>query len=374
MNLHHALASVSLMSIGLLMCGCSEKASTGSLTQSKLSQKFAAGQPAAAEVVKPTTVSLAIELSKLCNLVRTELGDSVVAAFSTTEIDKAALALSSRLFMVTDASLVLPALNKAIFHDAGIVFDADRNRLSSLFPQTVLSSKRGSCLGISLVELLIAEKLDLPLHGIIVPGHFFVRYDNGTVRQNIDPMKSGESLTDAWYRKRFGVKWGSFYTMSNLDKREVVAVVAFNVGNALRERGKGKTAIACYEQVVQTFPRWGEAWGNLGVTYAAMGSGDKALAMFEKARQVEPRLAGLSRNLGSLFVRQQQYDRAAAEYERGLEDDPNNPDLLYGLAYATFCVKDYGRAAQFAQRALAVRSNFGDAQALLEKASAKRNN
>lgn len=345
----------------------SQKQPEHGLSQSRLSQKFA--EEKTADTPKPAPVMLSAEVGKLAALVRTELGDSALPPFSTAETDKIALALSSHLFMVTDPGLVLPALNKALFQESGISFDTDRNRFSSLFPNTVVDTKKGSCLGISLVYLLVAEKLDMPLHGVLVPGHFFVRYVDGDVRVNMDPMKNGETKPDSWYRTRFGVKPTSWYMLGTLEKRETAAVLAFNVGNMLRLRNRYPAAVACYEQAVQILPHWGEAWGNLGVTYDAMGSGDKALAMFEKARQVDPGLKDISRNLGSLFVKQKQYDRAAAEYERGLDSDPDNPDLLYGLAYATYCVHDYPRAASLARKALAVRSHFAEASALLEKAS-----
>jgi regulator of sirC expression with transglutaminase-like and TPR domain len=353
----------------LIIFGCRENSVNG-LSSTKLSHQFAETKSAASEVVKPAPVLLSAEIGRLAALVRSELGDSALAVFSTAEIDKIALGLSSRLFMVTDAGILIPALNKTVFHDAGMTFDPQRNRLSSLFPHTAVDSKKGSCLGLSLVYLLIAEKLDLPLHGVLAPGHFFVRFDDGTMRVNIDPMKNGESKNDRWYRERFGVKRNAGYMLSSLEKSEVAAVLAFNVGNILRERNRCKAAVDCYLQTVQVLPRWGEAWGNLGVAYDAMGSGDKALAMFEKARQVDPDLKDISRNLGSLFVKQKQYDRAAAEYERGLDGDPNSPDLLYGLAYATYCVHDFERATTLARQALAIRSNFTEARALLEKASA----
>ena len=100
-------------------------------------------------------------------------------------LDSAVMILSSRLFMVTDPQKIIGSLNQLIFDSWSISFDSDRNNLLSLFPQTVLSGQSGSCVGMSLIYLLIAEKMDWPIYGVLAPSHMFVRFDDGINRFKI---------------------------------------------------------------------------------------------------------------------------------------------------------------------------------------------
>jgi regulator of sirC expression with transglutaminase-like and TPR domain len=356
----------------LMMTGCREEPASG-MSSSSISKQFSevktGSNPA---LVRPR--SLAAELRDIAGIVRTELGDQSIPAFSTKMTDSIALSLSSRMFMESDPQKLVPALNKIVFTDCNLVFDNNRNALASMFPHSALQTGKGSCLGISLVYLLIAEKLDWPLYGVIAPGHFFVRYTGPAGNINIESLKSGEFRNDEWYQTHFPISSGSWYTFDNLTTSQVAGVVSFNAANILRENGKYPAAIALYERAVKELPQWGEAWGNMGITCESMGEIEKSLAMFEKARQVEPSLKNLSKNIAALFLKQKQYGRAATEYELALKRSPNDADVLYGLAYATYCSRDFSRAADYARKALAEGANHADAQALLDKALTRNAN
>src|SRR5205823_13318274 len=71
---------------------------------------------------------------------------------------------------------------------------------SPLFPYTtlfrsllpsVLGARRGSCLGLGALYLIVAERIGLPLDGVRVPGHFFVR-TRGSSPRNIELLHRGE--------------------------------------------------------------------------------------------------------------------------------------------------------------------------------------
>ena len=44
------------------------------------------------------------------------------------------------------------------------------------FLPSVLDSRRGVCLGVSILYLCLAQRLDLPLEAMTPPGHIYVRY------------------------------------------------------------------------------------------------------------------------------------------------------------------------------------------------------
>ena len=78
-----------------------------------------------------------------------------------------------------------------------------------LFIHGMLKSKLGYCMNLSLLYLIIGDQLDLPLYGVALPNHFFVRYDSDIDQINIESTELGASYPDSFYEKRFGVKFNT---------------------------------------------------------------------------------------------------------------------------------------------------------------------
>ena len=77
-------------------------------------------------------------------------------------------------------------------------------------------------MNLSLLYLIIGDQLNLPLHGVGLPNHFFVRYGSGSDRINIETTESGATYPDSFYESRFGLKFDAktpFFTQ-NLDKKQ----------------------------------------------------------------------------------------------------------------------------------------------------------
>src|SRR5262245_41345425 len=67
------------------------------------------------------------------------------------------------------------ALNQAVFGDLGLVGSANLKDVDNLLPSRVLERKRGYCVGIAGVYLLLAEQLHLPIYAVATPSHVFLR-------------------------------------------------------------------------------------------------------------------------------------------------------------------------------------------------------
>jgi len=83
----------------------------------------------------------------------------------------------------------IPLINEYLFDELGFKAVKEASNPEDLFLHTVLDKRRGYCLSLSVLYLSIGERLGLPLYGVVVPGHFFVRYDDGRVRFNIETTK-----------------------------------------------------------------------------------------------------------------------------------------------------------------------------------------
>jgi regulator of sirC expression with transglutaminase-like and TPR domain len=68
------------------------------------------------------------------------------------------------------------------------------------FLPAVLESRRGVCLGVSILYLCLAQRLELPLEAITPPGHIYVRYVNADgVETNIETTARGIDVPSDYY-------------------------------------------------------------------------------------------------------------------------------------------------------------------------------
>ncbi|MBD3393005.1 MAG: tetratricopeptide repeat protein [Chitinivibrionales bacterium] len=232
------------------------------------------------------------------------------------------------------------ALIHQIYHTWGITFDPDQDDLLSLLPHTVVERRKGSCLGVSLLFLMLAEQIGCPLHGVLLPGHFLVRCELDSTHRNIEPNLAGYCHPDAYYRKRYGIEGHPWYTMEALNTQEVMGVLYFNLGNMHRINGEPGDAVAYYHTSVKYFEDYAEAWGNLAIAYEEMGKTDNARKAFSRAFALRPAMQNLAMNLGTFELHHENFRRAASVFREGLAQYPGDPDLLYGLALAHYGLGD----------------------------------
>ncbi len=69
-----------------------------------------------------------------------------------------------------------------------------------LFMHGLLKTRKGYCMNLSLLYLIIGQRLNIPLYGVALPNHFFVRYDDGSTQINIDGTEKGASFSDDFYK------------------------------------------------------------------------------------------------------------------------------------------------------------------------------
>jgi tetratricopeptide (TPR) repeat protein len=195
------------------------------------------------------------------------------------------------------------ALNRTIFGTLGFVREVEDTSLRFVLLPSVLHGRRGSCVGLGTLYIALGEELGYHVEGVMVPGHFYVRVDEGTRKRNVELLRRGEEMPDEWYRVRFAAKEGGAPEYRRaLTDREVLAVVEYDVGNERKREGRLLEARRAYLISSSLFPGLSEAHASLGATLHLLGDLPDALASYRAARIENPELPGVDRNIELLRV------------------------------------------------------------------------
>lgn len=117
-------------------------------------------------------------------------------AWYSQELDRIAAAIDGELHDEMYVEDVIDCINERLFSIEG--FRADNRRFydpENSYINRVIERRTGIPITLSVVYLLIAKRLDLPISGVAVPGHFLVRYDGPYETLWIDPFNDGAVLS-----------------------------------------------------------------------------------------------------------------------------------------------------------------------------------
>jgi regulator of sirC expression with transglutaminase-like and TPR domain len=190
------------------------------------------------------------------------------------------------------------ALNRVVFDEEAFAREVEETDVAFVLLPSVLGARRGSCVGLGTLYLALGELLHVPMRGVVVPGHFYVRAREGDRWRNVELLRRGEEETPDWYRARWPVPATTAAVYDRpLTDDEVVGVVEYDAGNELRRRGRLPEARRAFERAVALFPSLPEAQASLGAALQLAGALEPARAAYEAASRLEPALPGLDRNL-----------------------------------------------------------------------------
>jgi hypothetical protein len=202
---------------------------------------------------------------------------------------------------------LLDDVNSVVFGQLGYAREIESDDVRFFRLPSVIADRRGSCLGLGALYLALAERLDLPLDGILVPGHFFVRRP-GVEPRNVELLRRGEAMPDAWYRAKYGpfpAEGESSTYFRALTVSELIAVHWFNAGNYLRAARDFPGAERAYARATAEFPEFAEAQASLGAVRQLTGALAAAATAYQAAARARTDLPGLDRNVALLRQEQQ---------------------------------------------------------------------
>ena len=173
-----------------------------------------------------------------------------------------------------------------------------------LFLHGLLNTGKGYCMNLSLLYLILGQKLGLPLHGVALPNHFFVRYEHQGVRINIETTERGVSYPDSFYWQRFGESMSNknHYFMKNLDSRKTLGAYFSNVGMVYYQDHKSERALFYLGLSTSINPQSIDAQNNLANIYSELKKPQEAIKHYNLAIKTDPSSTSTLFNLGLVFM------------------------------------------------------------------------
>ncbi len=249
---------------------------------------------------------------------------------------------------------IVGEINEYLFEELGFRSVERADEADDLFLHSVMDRKRGYCLSLSILYLAIGERLGLALYGVVVPGHFFVRYDDGGVRFNIEATSKGGTASDEHYIEKFKVpqdERNSIY-MTNLDKLQSLGCFFNNLGNVYHDVGDIEMAMRALERAVEINPWLAESRLNLGNIYLEKGRADDAINEYRAAIGINSADAKVHSNLGNAYLRKGWLSDAVLEYSQAIRLEPNFVDAYRNIAMAYSRQGLFGQAKSALQEAI----------------------
>jgi regulator of sirC expression with transglutaminase-like and TPR domain len=220
----------------------------------------------------------------------------------------------------------LHGLNVRFFGPAGFTGISDTAAPEGSSIAAVLENRRGTCVGLAIVYLAMAQRLGLDAHAAATPVHLFVRVRLPDGVRNVELMEGGIHLDDDIYRRRYridpaAIEAGVF--MRDLTDEETVAHLLSNQGVAFSKQGKPRKALERYRKALKLHPKLVAAWYNYGIDLVNLGRLKKAQAAFDRAISIYPADAQAHNNRGLVKVKLGDLAGARADFQKALQLDPS---------------------------------------------------
>ena len=195
-----------------------------------------------------------------------------------------------------------------------------------------------------MLYLLLAERLNLPIYGVGVPNHFFVRYDDGQTRINIETMSKGKSCSDAYYIKRHKIPTRTHHSyLVNLNKRQTIGTFLSSFGCAYFKRNEPRevryrytgrdVALEVFQTAIHLNPNIAETHVNFGIACIMQGNRDAAIQALQTAIRINPNEVGAYISLGAIQINNQP-EAAIAALETAVRINPNSAEVHANLGVA----------------------------------------
>jgi len=128
---------------------------------------------------------------------------------------------------------------------------------------------------------------------------------------------------------------------------------AYEKGLQLMLKSKPEEALKEFEKAVAAYPKYADAWVNIGKVKLAQKNEAEAREAMLKAAEADNKLVVPQMELGMMAARANNWEEASQYLDRGLRLDPvDYPSAWYASAAANFNLKKFDAAEKSAREAI----------------------
>jgi regulator of sirC expression with transglutaminase-like and TPR domain len=131
-----------------------------------------------------------------------------------------------------------------------------------------LTSRRGNCVSMPILFVILADRLGLRVSLAMAQAHLFVRFHSASGRvTNLETTSGANPARDVWLKETVGYTErgvASGFYMRSLPRRQAIAAMASTVLEHLMAERRFREALAVTELILRCHPRDGMAWANQG--------------------------------------------------------------------------------------------------------------
>ena len=201
-------------------------------------------------------------------------------------LDLMALQVLARLSDHPTPQEMIRTINDYIFGELRFRFPPHSLSVSNIDAYTVLpsvlDSRRGVCLGVSILYLCLAQRLNLNLEAITPPGHIYVRYAGSDELVNIETTARGINTPSEIY---LGIET---LKLQKRTIREVIGCAFMNQASVCWHKKDYNAAIKLYEKAIIYMPNDHLINMFLGINYILVGRTAEGKTLMQKIKGFIP--------------------------------------------------------------------------------------
>jgi len=207
----------------------------------------------------------------------------------------------------------------------------------------------------SSVVLAVAHELNWPVYLVRVPGHAFVRWDDG--KGNEFNMDQGSTHDDEYYLNEFHISQDAIRQgvyMRNMGYSDVLSLFYCNRGMRKIKLGRDEDAIGDCSKAIELDPSNASAYIARGYAKLRLERHEDAIEDFDRAIELDPFDCSAYSNRG--FARQElgRLEEAIEDYDGAIGLDPNCATASHNRKAAEKALSSSAKAIREPEKALEI--------------------
>jgi tetratricopeptide (TPR) repeat protein len=199
-------------------------------------------------------------------------------------IDLMALQILARLSPSATEEEKVRAINRFIFQEMQFRFPPHSLYANDIdlytFLPSVLDNRQGVCLGVSILYLSLAQRLNLPLEIITPPGHIYVRYRSGDKIINIETTARGVDMPSEVY---LGINTRHLHQRT---MKEVIGMAFMNQASVFWTKEDYEKTVLLYEKARNFIPDDPLLKMFMGFNYLFVNRNAEAVKLLREIRHI----------------------------------------------------------------------------------------